>query len=320
MPLFWIIDEEWADYDVERALLREQYPDCEICCSGYDYQADLEAFGCRCDAILTQIYTDLPAATIDRLERCKAIAVYGGGYDRVDIACARKKGILVTNVQGYCAEDLADYTLAAIFRANKPLDQWSKATENGLWGAPAVPHPNKRISASTLMVVGCGRIGSTVAQRAKALGMTVLGYDPQVPPEKMRARGMEPVTFGEGFRRADFVSINVKYQPATHHLITMDAFRLMKPTAVLINTSRGKVIKEADLIAAVQQRLFAGAVVDVIENEPPTGDEPILHCENIAVTPHVSYISQESFRDLKRRTVQNALAILAGGRPDDTVN
>lgn len=100
--LVWIIDEEWPDYQVEEELLARELPDARIRHSTYDYEADLKAFGCRADIILAQIYVPLPAATIEKLECCKGIAVYGGGYDRVDIAAARQKGISVTNVSGYC--------------------------------------------------------------------------------------------------------------------------------------------------------------------------------------------------------------------------
>ena len=106
-PLIWIIDEEWPDYELEKQLLKTQYPDCDIRFSTYDYAVDLDAFGENADAIICQVYAPMPAATIQRLKKCKIIAVYGGGYDRVDIAAAKEKGIYVTNVSGYCAEDLS---------------------------------------------------------------------------------------------------------------------------------------------------------------------------------------------------------------------
>mgnify|MGYP000996198907 FL=1 len=119
--LFWIIDEEWSDYEIEIEILKETFPDCEIKMSNYNYKEDLEKFGYKADGILAQVYADIPKTTIDKLENCKGIAIYGGGYDRVDIKAARDKGIPVTNVQGYCAEDLADYIIAAIFLFNKKI-------------------------------------------------------------------------------------------------------------------------------------------------------------------------------------------------------
>ena len=117
--LIWIIDEEWSDYEVEIDTLKETFPDCEIKMSNYNYKEDLEKFGYKADGILAQVYANIPKDTIDKLKNCKGIAIYGGGYDRVDIKAARDKDISVTNVQGYCAEDLADYIIAAIFLFNK---------------------------------------------------------------------------------------------------------------------------------------------------------------------------------------------------------
>jgi len=318
--LFWIIDEEWSDYDYETETLKKNYPDCEIHYSGYGYQDDLEKFGYKADAVITQIYTDLPESTIDRLEKCKGIAVYGGGFDRVDIAAAGKKGIPVTNVQGYCAEDLADYVMAAVYHFKKKLTGFTAQIRQGLWGAQAVPVPASRVAGSVLMLVGFGRIGSTVAEKAIKLGMAVIAFDPHVDGETMAKSGVRKVSREEGFALADFVSVHAKLYEETRGLISAKDFALMKPTACLINTARGAVIVEDDLIDAVESGKIAGAVVDVITTEPPMGNERIFSCKNILVTPHISYISRESYHELKSRAVANAMAMLSGERPADVVN
>ena len=123
--LIWIIDEEWKDYNMEKEVLEARYPGVTIKCSTYDYEKDLKKFGCKADGILAQVYAPLPASTINQLQNCKGIAVYGGGYDRVDVAAARTRGISVTNISGYCAEDLADYVVAAMYFANKRIAQYS---------------------------------------------------------------------------------------------------------------------------------------------------------------------------------------------------
>lgn len=319
-PLIWIIDEEWGDYNVEHEILPQECPGCTIRRSTYDYQADLEEFGCKADVILAQVYASIPKETIDRLENCKGIAVYGGGYDRIDIEAAKAKGIMVTNVQGYCAEDIADYVMAAMYHFNKKLDFFNDNLGNGLWGAGAVDHPIRRLSNCVLMVVGCGRIGQTAAARAKSLGMRVIGYDPNVPDEALEKVGIEPVSLDEGLPQADFVTVHVKYTPATHHLLGMEHFSKMKKSAVLINSARGGILVEDDLIDAVDQGVIAGAVVDVITHEPPAANEKIFGHKNLLVTPHVSYISEESYRELKLRTIRNGLKMYRGERPDDLVN
>jgi phosphoglycerate dehydrogenase-like enzyme len=318
--LVWIIDEEWQDYDEEKRLLHQELPEAEIRFSGYDYAADLEAFGCQADIILAQIYVPLPETVLGRLRCCKGIAVYGGGYDRVDVAAARRLGIGVTNVSGYCVEDIADYVLAAIFHKAKAIGSFTAALQAGRWGAQAVSSPCHRLSAATLLIAGCGRIGRYVGSKARVLGLRVLGYDPYVSAEQLAACGMEKVTLQEGLAQADFVSVHIKYGPATEGLIGAEEFASMKPTAILINTSRGRVLREDDLVAAVRSGRIAGAVLDVISEEPPVGQEAVLHTAGIMVTPHISYISQESYQELKRRTVENALMLLRGRTPADTVN
>ena len=319
-PLFWFIDEEWKDYDIETAVLRQQYPDCELKFSNYDYERDLEEFGYRADAIIAQVYAQIPASTIQRLQNCKGIAVLGGGYDRIDTAAAREKGIGVTNVQGYCAEDLADYVLAAVFHFYKGLTEYQSRLQNGAWGAQAVERLPKRISQSTLLIVGCGRIGLTVAKRCQSLGMKIIGYDPDRDAAFLNEQGVEKVSLEEGLRLADYVSVNVRLDESTTGLLGEREFSLMKKGAYLINTARGAVLKEDELIRALGTGVIAGAVLDVITHEPPREHEPIFSAPNCIVTPHVSYISQESFEELRGRAAWNAIKMLRGEQPADLVN
>jgi len=319
-PLFWIIDEEWPDYEVETRILKEKYPDCTIRFSKNDYQKDLEEFGYMADAIIAQVYVYIPKETIEKLERCKCIALFGGGFDRVDIDAAKQKGIMVTNVQGYCAEDLADYVMAGIYYTGKKLDYYKTSVEEGHWGAQSAREPVRRIKGSVLLIIGCGKIGSTVAKKANLLDIEVIAYDPYVDEKTMAEYGVKKVELEEGLASADFISINAKYYEGTHHLISRKHFEIMKETAYLINTARGRIINEQDLIYAVNEGLIAGAVVDVISNEPPSTDEAIFSCEKIVVTPHVSYISEESYMELKVRATNNAIKMLNGEKPSDLVN
>lgn len=319
-PLFWFIDEEWKDYDTEVNILRQQYPDCEVRFSSYEYERDLQDFGYRADAIIAQVYAQIPASVIQRLENCKGIAALGGGYDRIDTAAARAKGIGVTNVQGYCAEDLADYVLAAIFHFYKGLTFYHDNLKNGEWGAQAVTQVPNRISQATLFVIGCGRIGSTVAKRCQGLNMRVIAYDPGCSEQDFQKLGIEPVSMEEGLRQADYVSLNVKLDEKTTGLIGKREFSMMKPSAYFINTARGAIVKEEELIQALENHVIAGAVVDVIAQEPPREQEPIFSAPNCIVTPHISYISQQSFEELRNRAAWNAIRMLRGERPEDLVN
>lgn len=319
-PFIWIIDEEWPDYEMEKEILNKTYANCTIKYSTYDNAADLAAFGDQVDAVICQVYAYITAEMLEKMPRCKAIAVYGGGFDRVDIQAAKAKGIKVTNVSGYCAEDLADYVLASIYHFNKRLTAYSGSIAKGLWGAQAVAKPIRRIKGSKLMIVGFGRIGRIVARRAQAVNIDVMAYDAYVDGETMAACGVEKVDLEEGLKQADFVSVNAIYTKETEGLLSYREFKLMKPTAYLINTARGRILVEDDLIKAVNEGVIAGAAVDVIADEPPKGNEAIFRCGNILVTPHISYISIDSYTELKTRAVGNVITILKGETPADLVN
>lgn len=322
--LIWIIDEEWKDYDLEFEILEKKYPGVEIKCSTYDYEEDLKEFGYKADGILAQVYANIPRSTIEKLENCKGIATYGGGYDLVDAVAAREHNISVTNISGYCAEDLADYVVASMYFANKKIAQYSQRvqedTKNGIWGAMAVDRNIPRLSTQTLYIVGLGVIGKEVAKRATALNIDIIAYDEYFDAKYMEELGVRKVEWEEGFKEADYVSINLKGSEENRDRFGMKEFKLMKKTAWLINTSRGKLIDEEDLIKAIKEKEIEGAILDVIKDEPPTGKENILNCENIFVTPHISYISIESFRALKEYALENIIAMIDGREPRDLVN
>jgi len=311
-PLIWIIDEEWPDYEVERRLLREAFPDCTIRFSKNDFRNDLEDFGRDAEGILAQIYVDLDAEAIGRLERCRGISVFGGGYDRVDTAAAARRGITVTFVPGYCVEDVSDHAIACIYDFSKRIRSYGGAIREGLWGAPAVRRPARRIRGSRLLVVGLGRIGRATAAKARALGMEVSAFDPYVDEGTMLSLGVTKTDLETGLAEADFVSLHAKLTGETEGLIGARELARMRREAYLINTARGRIVREADLIEAVRRGVIAGAALDVIAEEPPAFTEAVLECPGILVTPHISYLSRESFLELKTRATTNLIQVLRG--------
>lgn len=311
-PLIWIIDEEWPDYDIERKLLAEAFPGCEIRHSSNDYFDDLESFGKKADAVICQVYVNLPKQAIEKLEKCKIISVYGGGYDRVDLEAAKAKNITVTFVPGYCVDDVSDYVIAAVYFFNKQLDYYLNLKEHVCWGAQAVNDIKPRVNQSTLLIVGFGRIGSAVALKAQQMGMRVIAADPIMTKKMEEAFHVRTVGLEEGLRQADYITLHVKYDESVHHLIGENEFKQMKKSAYLINTTRGKIIDEEKLIKAVEQKEIAGAMLDVVSIEPPVGNEAIFNCKNIYVTQHVSYISTQSLRSLKERAANNVIKVLNG--------
>lgn len=319
--LIWIIDEEWKDYEIETQLLKSSFPDCIIKHSRHDYKDDLEAFGKKADAILAQIYVNLPKTTIDKLENCKVISVYGGGFNRIDLDAVKNKGIIATYVPGYCTEEVSDQVILFIYYFAKKINSYNEPVKKGFWGAQTVDYNNmpKRIKGSILYLIGFGRIAKTVARKAMSLGMEVIAYDPYINVEEMKKMGVKKVEWEEGLKVCDFVSIHTPLTDETKNMIGKKEFELIKKDAVLINVSRGEIIDEKELINAVKNGVIAGAGLDVVVNEPPEPDREIFKCENILVTPHVSYISHESLTELKTRATNNVITALKGQKPKDSI-
>ncbi|MDR2402581.1 MAG: C-terminal binding protein [Spirochaetaceae bacterium] len=312
--LVWIIDKEWNSYELEEGLLNRELPGLEIRYSKNETcREDLEKFGKKAGGIICQISVAITGDFIAALEQCRVISVYGAGYNNVDTAAARARGITVCNVPGYCVDDVSDYVMAAIYHGNKQLEEYHRHIRNGKWGAQAVTEIINRLSVSTLFIAGYGRIGRAVAAKAKALGMEVLAYDALSKPQ-----GVTAVSLEEGLARADFVTLHVAYTRETEHLADRDFFSRMKNSAWFINASRGGVVDEGALIEAVESKRIRGAVVDVVETEPPPPDARILHTPGILVTPHISYLSVDALRELQETAARNVADILKG-RPSENI-
>jgi D-3-phosphoglycerate dehydrogenase len=317
--LIWIIDEEWPDYDTENEVFKNSFDSHEIRYTGDDYVRDFDDFGHKADAIICQINIKVDAAFIDKLQNCKLISVYGSGYNNIDIEAAKRKRIPVAFVPGYCALDIAEYVLAAILYANKSFGTFHAAVAQGLWGAQTMPNTPSRLYGQELFIVGFGRIGKEVAKKALAIGLSVSAYDPYVDKAVFRSLGAKKVEFDEGLMAADYVSIHSIFNSETTALFSVKQFRMMKKSAVLINASRGGVINQDDLIHALNEGVIAGAILDVLNTEPPLPGDPVLSCNNLLLTPHISYLSKESLAELQRRAAQSVADVLNGKPCSDLV-
>ncbi len=318
-PIIWIIDDEWADYKIEEKLLYSEFPDCTIKYSDLDFEKDLETFGTDVDAVICQISVDMNKEVISKLDKCKIISVYGTGYNNVDIEAAKEKGINVGFIPGYCAEDIGDYVIGAIYYINKGYGTYNKAIQSGLWGAQAVTKTINRLSSKKLLIFGYGRIGQVVGKKAKANNIEVLACDPFLSEERAKELGVKMVSLEEGLKQADFVSIHCIYSKETKGLFGKDQFKMMKNDAYLINSSRGPIVNQKELIEAVKNNDIAGAVLDVLEQEPPEKNDEILQTDGIIVTPHMSYYSIDALNELQYRAASNVVKVLCGKDGADLV-
>jgi D-3-phosphoglycerate dehydrogenase len=269
------------------------------------------------DALLVT-YAKITAEMIGQMHKCRIISRFGIGVDNVDLAAATAKKIVVTKVPDYCIDEVSDHTLALLLAAGRKITVANTQVHAGRWEMPAVV-PIHRLRGSVLGLVGFGRIPQLVAPKAKAFGLTVVAFDPFVPDEVFAREGVESVDFAQLLKRSDYVSIHTPLMPETRGLFNADAFRQMKPTAYLINTARGPIVDEMALADALDARRLAGAALDVMPQEPPVGS-PLLGRENVIITPHTSFYSEESLLELQRKAAEEVVAVLSGRAPRNPVN
>jgi D-3-phosphoglycerate dehydrogenase len=252
------------------------------------------------------------------LPRLKLLMSSGIGYDHIDVPAATDYGIVVTNAATHCVEDVAEHTLSLILACARKLCYLDSAAQRGEW-RPDV-HPVFRFGNQTVGLVGFGNIARALAWRARALGFRVMAYSRSVPADEIRQQAVQPVGLEDLLRESDFVSLHWVLDEDTHHSFGERQFRLMKPTAYLINTSRGGLVDEAALINALQASWIAGAGLDVLEQEPPRRDNPLLKMSNVMVSAHSAAHTVEAPHDWLGEWQTIIEAFLAGVWPINVVN
>jgi D-3-phosphoglycerate dehydrogenase / 2-oxoglutarate reductase len=263
-------------------------------------------------------YAKVTAEIIRQMPRCRVISRFGIGVDNVDIPAATAAGIVVTKVPDYCLDEVSDHAMALLLAVVRKIPFANARTQAARWEMPAVV-PIHRLRGRVLGLVGFGRIPQLVAPKAKSFGMRVVTYDPYIPAEIFRREGVESVSFDELVKVSDYISIHAPLMPETHHLFNAAVFAKMKPTTYLVNTARGPIVDEVALAAALDNGQLAGAALDVMEKEPPTGS-PLLGRDNVIVTPHTSFYSEESLVELQSKAAEEVVRVLSGQAPRNPVN
>ena len=267
---------------------------------GYDFMVapakDKETLKQVCrdaDAVMLS-FIEMDEELINSLEKCKIIVRCGMGFNNVDIAAATRKGIMVANVQKYCLDEVSDHVMALVLTLMRRTAYMSSLLKKGEW-APAKARPMYRLRGSTFALYGLGGISSLVARKAQSFGFNVVSYDPFLPDSYFEEMGVTRIaTEDELFACADVLSIHLPLNEKTAKLVNMEKFKLMKPTAIFINTARGGLVDEADMIKALQDGIIGGAGIDVFADEYPDMSNPLFQMDNVIVTPHIAFASVES--------------------------
>ena len=269
------------------------------------------------DALLVT-YAKITAEMIRQMKRCRIISRFGIGVDNVDIAAATNAGIVVTKVPDYCMDEVSDHAMALLLSLVRKIPYANSLVHAGRWEMPAVV-PIHRLRGSVLGLVGFGRIPQLVAPKAQAFGIRVVAFDPYIPQDVMTRAGVGKVEFAELVKMSDYISIHSPLLPETHHLFNADVFRKMKPTAYLVNTARGPIVDETALAHALDARQLAGAALDVLSQEPPSGS-PLFGRNNVILTPHTSFYSVESLVELQIKAAEEVVRVMTKQAPRNPVN
>jgi len=284
-------------------------------------RADLLEAVAGADGFLSMITDAVDAELLDAAPRLRVVSNLAVGYNNIDVAAATARGIVVTNTPGILTEATAELAFALILAAARRVVDLDRRTRAGEWTcwAPLL-FLSREVSGKTLGVVGLGRIGRAVARRARAFGMRVLYHSrSRLEAEEERDLGVEYAEKDELLATADFVSLHVPLSAETRHLIGRRELGLMKPTAYLINTSRGPVVDEAALVEALKARRIEGAGLDVYENEPMLAPG-LAALDNAVLLPHVGSATVETRTKMARMAAENLLSALRGERPAHVVN
>jgi phosphoglycerate dehydrogenase-like enzyme len=290
-----------------------------ITLAGARDEADLAGYVGDADALI--LFHDIALigeATFARAPRCKCVVRAGVGYNNVDHAAAARHGVLVCNVPDYGTEEVADHAILFLLALVRKLLSSDAAIRAGGWDyRTALGTP--RLRGKTLGIVGCGRIGTATALRARALGLDVVFYDPLVPQGLDKALGLRRVyRLEELLEQAHFVSLHCYLDSTTHHLIDAAALGRMRPGAFLINTARGPIVDQEALLQALDSGRLAGAALDVVEREPLDDDRLRRH-PRVLLTPHSAFYSVEGFIELRTKAAEEVRRILLGEAPRNPV-
>ncbi len=282
-------------------------------------QAVTEAV-CNADAALCygEPYTRDVFAGAGRL---KVVVRYGIGVDTIDLDAATEHGVMVANFPDFCIEEVANHALVLMLDCAKKITRVDRIIRNQGWAqAKTIQSPMGPIHDQTLGLIAFGNIARSLARKAQALRMDVIAHDPFVKPEVFAEMGVESVTMDDLLARSDYVSCHLPLTAQTRGMINADLFGRMKPTAYFINTSRGAVVNEPDLIEALRAGRIAGAGLDVFEKEPLAADHPFCAMENVVLTPHSASYADATFASMRRRVGKAALTVLQGGIPEFVAN
>lgn len=315
-PLIAVADSPFPNLDPAATVLSEL--NAELVMADAPTPEGILAVARQADGLMVT-YGKITAEVIAGLEKCKVIGRFGLGVDNIDIDAATKAGIAVVYVPDYCVDEVSDHAMAMLLGLARKVSFSNQLVQAGRWELSAVT-PLSRLRGRTLGLAGFGRIPRALAPKAQAFGLQVIACDPYVDNSVAAALEVEIVDFGTLLKTSDYVSIHVPLMPATENLFDAEAFRQMKPDALLVNTARGPLVDVDALAAALDAGQLAGAALDVMPVEPPPKDSPLMGRDNVIFSPHTAFYSVEALAELQTKAAQGVVDVLKGEKPVYPVN
>jgi len=279
-----------------------------------------EAVAAACqeaDALLVT-YAKIGKIALAGMPKLKIVVRTGVGYDSLDVAAATERKVMVANVPDYCISDLTEHTMALLLTWWRRIVELDRQVRTEGWGRPI--KPVHRLEGKTVGILGMGRMGQALAARARGFGLKLLGHDPYISPAAFAALGVESVSLETLLRASDIVTIHSLLNAETRTLICERTLRMMKPSALIVNTARGGIIKTDDLVRAIREGWIAGAALDVTEPEPLPMDHALRSLPGVLLTPHAAWYSEEAEPELRRRAARTIVQALRGERPTTLLN
>jgi D-3-phosphoglycerate dehydrogenase len=311
-----VVTDHLAEAGVERAVL-DPFADVRLLAT--DDEADVARAGADADALLVFHTIRLTERTMAALTKCRGIVRCGVGYDNVDLRAAGARGIVVCNVPDYGTEEVADHALMLLLALARRLLPADRAVHEGSWDVTTV-FGAPRLRGRTLGLVGCGRIGTATALRAKALAMDVVFYDPYKPDGLEKALGVRRAhRLDELLLQSQFLSLHCPLTAETRHILNTDTLSRLPSGAYVVNTARGPLIDADALLAALDSGRIAFAGLDVLEREPPE-DGKLLRHPRVLLTPHAAFYSVEAFAEMRTKGAEEALRLVRGEAVRNPVN
>lgn len=310
-----ITDFVWDSLHIEEKILGET---ADLIAMQTQTEDEFLEAASTCDALLNTYAGPITAKAMARMDNCKIIARYGIGVDTIDLDAATEAGIIVTNNPSYCIEEVADHAMALLLTAARKTAYLDRRVRAGHW-AVMDAKPLRRLSQTTLGLIGFGNIAREVAKRAHGFGMDVIWFDPFVDSGQFEIPGRK-VTLDELYATSHFVSVHAPLLPQTLGMIDREAFNAMRNDSVIVNCSRGPVIDTNALIEALDSEQIAGAALDTTDPEPLPPENPLHNRDNVILNPHAAWYSVEAFEGLQHGAPSEVALLLQGGMPRNIVN